>query len=148
MRLSDYLIMSELSIVIFWVYHVKEWQKNSPNLQTSRINYQFSNVHINFILGRDVTTRKILVRPCQWWVEFAPPGWNRVKVSENLGSSKNFSNKKKTCLFVSANPAHLPQNWAKLAALFSWQLQNGPKDFDFFNCRVCQTFILATTKAP
>ena len=31
-----------------------------------------------------------------------------------------------------ANPAHLPQNWAKLAILSSWQLQNGPQNFDFF----------------
>jgi hypothetical protein len=27
--------------------------------------------------------------------------------------------------------------------LFSWLLQNGPQDFDFFNCHRCQTFILA-----
>ena len=54
MRLSDYLIVYialELSSVIFWIYHVKEWQKNSPNLQTSRINYTFPNDHINFILS-------------------------------------------------------------------------------------------------
>ena len=34
-----------------------------------------------------------------------------------------------------ANPAHLPQKWAKLAksaVLFSWWLQNGSQDFDFF----------------
>ena len=24
---------------------------------------------------------------CQWWAEFAHPGWNRVKVSENLGAT-------------------------------------------------------------
>ena len=36
---------------------------------------------------RDVTTRKVLVRPRQWWVESAPPDWNRVKVSENLGAT-------------------------------------------------------------
>ena len=36
-------------------------------------------------LFRDVTTRKIQVRPCQWWAESAPLGRNRVKVSENLG---------------------------------------------------------------
>ena len=23
----------------------------------------------------------------QWWTESAPPGWNRVKVSENLGAT-------------------------------------------------------------
>jgi len=33
---------------------------------------------------------------------------------------------------LGANPAHLPQNLAKLAVLFSWLLQNGPQDFDFF----------------
>ena len=36
-----------------------------------------------------------------------------------------------------ANPSHLPQNLAKLAksaVLFSWELQNGSQDFDFFNC--------------
>ena len=44
-----------------------------------------------------------------------------------------------------ANPAHLPQNWAKLAksaVLFSWQLQKGSQDFDFFNCHGCRIFIL------
>ena len=25
------------------------------------------------------------MRPRQWWAESAPLGWNRVKVSENLG---------------------------------------------------------------
>ena len=30
-----------------------------------------------------------------------------------------------------ANPAHLPQNRAKLAVLFSWLLQNGPQHFEF-----------------
>ena len=37
-------------------------------------------------------------------------------------------------------PAYSPQKWAKwaeLAVLFSWQLQNGPQDFDFFNCHGC-----------
>ena len=45
-----------------------------------------------------------------------------------------------------ANSAYSLQKWAKwaeLAVLFSWQLQNGPHDFDFFNCYGCQTFILA-----
>ena len=44
-----------------------------------------------------------------------------------------------------ANFAHLPKNqvkWAELAVLFSWQLQNGPQDFDLFNSNGCQTFIL------
>ena len=32
---------------------------------------------------------KILVRPLQWWAESAPPppGWDRVKESENLGAT-------------------------------------------------------------
>ena len=37
---------------------------------------------------------------------------------------------------------HLPQNWAKLAVLFSWLLQKGSQDFDFFNCHWCRIFIL------
>ena len=44
-----------------------------------------------------------------------------------------------------ANPAHLPHNWAKLAKLallFSLQLQKGSQDFDFFNCYGCRLFIL------
>ena len=32
--------------------------------------------------------REILVRPRQWWAESAPPGWNRVKVSENLAATE------------------------------------------------------------
>ena len=42
-----------------------------------------------------------------------------------------------------ANLAHLPGKWAELVLLFSWQLQHGPQDFDFFKCHGCQTFILA-----
>ena len=30
---------------------------------------------------------KIQVRPLRWWAESAPPGWDRVKVSENLGAT-------------------------------------------------------------
>ena len=30
-----------------------------------------------------------------------------------------------------ANSAHLPQHWAKLAVLFSWKLLKGSQDFDF-----------------
>ena len=33
---------------------------------------------------RDVTTGKFLVQPLRWWGRIFPPGWNRVKVSENL----------------------------------------------------------------
>jgi hypothetical protein len=43
-----------------------------------------------------------------------------------------------------ANSTYSPQKWAKwaeLAVLFSWQLQNSPHDFDFFNCHVCRLFI-------
>ena len=31
---------------------------------------------------------KIQVRSLQWWAESANPGWDRVKVSENLGATK------------------------------------------------------------
>jgi hypothetical protein len=37
-------------------------------------------------LPRDVTTRK-KVQLCQWWADSAPPGWNKVKVSENVGAT-------------------------------------------------------------
>ena len=43
-----------------------------------------------------------------------------------------------------ANSAYLPRKWAKwaeLAVLFSWQLQNSPQDFDFFNGHGCRLFI-------
>ena len=33
--------------------------------------------------------------------------------------------------------------WSELVVLFSWQLQNGSQDFDFFNCHGSQTFTLA-----
>ena len=39
------------------------------------------------MIHRDVTTGKFLVRPLQWWAESAPLGWDRVKVSENLGAT-------------------------------------------------------------
>ena len=35
---------------------------------------------------RDVSTGKLMVRPQRWWAEYAPHGWNRVKISENLGA--------------------------------------------------------------
>ena len=44
-----------------------------------------------------------------------------------------------------ANPAHLPQPWAKFAksaVLFSWYLPKGSQDFDFFNCNGCRLYIL------
>ena len=47
-----------------------------------------------------------------------------------------------------ANPAHLPQNWAKLAksaVLFSWWLQKGSQDFEAFNCNGSRLFILCET---
>ena len=30
----------------------------------------------------------IYVRPLGWWAESIPPGWDRVKVSENLGATR------------------------------------------------------------
>ena len=44
-----------------------------------------------------------------------------------------------------ANSAHFALflgKWAKLAVPFSWWLQNGPQDFNFFNCPWCRIFIL------
>ena len=38
-----------------------------------------------FIVFRDVTTGKFLELSLRWWGRICPPGWNRVKVSENLG---------------------------------------------------------------
>ena len=40
------------------------------------------------VVFKDVSTVKYLVRLLRWWAESAPvpPGWNRVKVSENLGA--------------------------------------------------------------
>ena len=62
---------------------------------------------------------------------------------QQLKKSKPFSSYLQNS---TANPAHLPQKWAKwaeLAVQFSWQVQNGTKDFNFFNCHGRQTFILA-----
>ena len=42
---------------------------------------------------------------------------------------------------ISAYPPRKWAKWAELAVLFSWQLQNGPQDFDFFNCPGCRIFI-------
>jgi hypothetical protein len=45
-----------------------------------------------------------------------------------------------------ANSAYSTQKWAKwaeLAVLFSWQLQNGHQNFDFFNSYGCRLFIWA-----
>ena len=36
---------------------------------------------------RDVTMGKIQLRPRQWWAESAPPGGDRVKLSQNLGAT-------------------------------------------------------------
>ena len=41
--------------------------------------------------------------------------------------------------YNSANLAHLLKKWAKWAELAV--LQNGPQDFDFFNCHGCRLFI-------
>ena len=53
----------------------------------------------------------------------------QLKKSQSLGS---FWSRQ---LNSTANSASSPQKWAKwaeLAVLFSWQLQNGPQNFDFF----------------
>ena len=38
-------------------------------------------------LSRDVTTKKMWMRPSQRWAESALLGWNRVKISESLGAT-------------------------------------------------------------
>ena len=43
----------------------------------------------------------------------------------------------------SANPPRKWAKWAELVVLFSWQLQKGPQDFDFFNCHGCKILISA-----
>ena len=42
---------------------------------------------LTYVPIRDVTTGKIQVRPLRWWAKSAPHGWDRVKVSENLGAT-------------------------------------------------------------
>ena len=52
-----------------------------------------------------------------------------------IGKIKSWGSFLSYKLDSTANPAHLPKKWAKwaeLAVLISWQLQNGPQDFDFF----------------
>ena len=44
-------------------------------------------INLRFFLYRDVTTGKFLVQPLQWLAESAPLGWDRVKVSDNLGAT-------------------------------------------------------------
>ena len=45
------------------------------------------NKHITMLHNRDVTAGKFLMRPLRWWAESAPPSWDRVRVSENLGAT-------------------------------------------------------------
>ena len=64
--------------------------------------------------------------------------WQLIKKSKFLGLFWSYE------LNSTANSAYLLQKWAKwaeLAVLFKWQLQNGPQDFDFFNCHGCRLFI-------
>ena len=43
---------------------------------------------VNFdIPYRDVTMGNFWCPLCDGWAESVPPGWNRVKVSENLGAT-------------------------------------------------------------
>ena len=36
---------------------------------------------------RDVIMGKLLAQPLRWWGRICPPGWNRVKISEDLGAT-------------------------------------------------------------
>ena len=40
------------------------------------------------------------MRPRQWWVESDPPGWNRVKVSENLGATEDRGYTGRPCGYI------------------------------------------------
>ena len=47
---------------------------------------------------------------------------------------------KQHCQFSTANSVHLAHflgEYAELVVLFIWWLQNGPQNFDFFNCHGC-----------
>ena len=72
---------------------------------------------------------------------------NKINI-RHLGQLKKWKSWELFCSYQinsTANPAHLPQNRAKLAkspVLFSWKLQNGSQDFDFFNCHGCRLSIL------
>ena len=43
--------------------------------------------HEIFLTIRDVTMGKCQLRLLRWWAESAPLGWDRVKLSENLGAT-------------------------------------------------------------
>ena len=44
-------------------------------------------VYNMFVKTRDVTVEIFQLRPLQWLAESAPLGWDRVKVSDNLGAT-------------------------------------------------------------
>ena len=61
----------------------------------------------------------------------APKAVEKIKI---LGAVWSYQ------LNSTANSAHFAGflgEWAKLAVLFRWWLQNGPQDFDFSNCPEC-----------
>ena len=74
------------------------------------------------------------------WISAKMKVWHlwQLKNSKSWGPISSYQ------LISTANSAHLPQvvaKWAELAVLFSWQLQNGPQDFDFFNYHRCRLLI-------
>ena len=63
----------------------------------------------------------------------------QMKKSKSLGP---FGSYQLNSIANLAHLAHFLGKWARLAVLLSWQLKNGPQDFDFFICHGCQLFIL------
>ena len=55
-------------------------------LQTNHYFCEFINSLIYYFQGRN-HRENLGSRPLRWWAESAPPGWDRVKVSENLGAT-------------------------------------------------------------
>ena len=64
-----------------WVCRL--WSENDLRRQSVTWPVSVASPLNNITL--DVSKGKCLVQPLQWWAESAIRGWNRVKVSENLG---------------------------------------------------------------
>ena len=42
---------------------------------------------LSYIFWQGRNHEKMLLRPLRWWAEYAPLGWDRVKVSKHLGAT-------------------------------------------------------------
>ena len=111
-------------------------------IRTGSDGYHLRKSHFNF--GRKFEFTSLWLRlnyytpkmqgHKQQWISHKMNNWHpwQLKKSKSWGPFWSYQ------LSSTANPAHLRQNWAKLAMLFSWQLQNGSQDFNFFNCHGCR----------